>query len=179
MRHLTTSAFKIASGISTDSGSSVLRVMQQNPMPPAFTGKIVKAFLDTIYVILDGMMVLVAEEVPPGVGSVNVAAGATEREGKQELIDLRDAVRYYYVQGFQPLIQSRLKNTRLLLVISNFSHLSGSLIPSMLSQLENALGVSVESDRKVSLLSCCHVIFRAQTNIDTNESRCRAGQDAL
>jgi len=99
MRHLTTSAFKIASGISTDSGSSVLRITQQNAMPPAFTGKIVKAFLDTIYVVLDGMMVLVAEEVPPGVGSVNVVAGATEREGKHELIDLRDAVRYYSVQG--------------------------------------------------------------------------------
>ncbi|KAG1844491.1 exocyst complex component Sec5-domain-containing protein [Suillus subluteus] len=129
MRHLATSAFKIAGGVSTDSGSGVLRVTQQNIVPPAFISKITKAFLDAIYAVLDGFVVLVAEEAPPGVGSI-VSAGAPEREGKQELIDLRDS------------------NTRLLLVISNFSHLSGSLIPSMLSQLENALGISVEDDRK-------------------------------
>ncbi|OJA13320.1 hypothetical protein AZE42_08619 [Rhizopogon vesiculosus] len=140
MRHLTTSAFKIAGGISTESGSSVLRVTQQNAMSPAFTGKIVKAFFEAIYAVLDGMMVLVAEEVPSGVASVNVAAGVPEREGKQELIDLRDA------------------NTRLLLVISNFSILSGSLIPSMISQLENALGVSVEGDRKA--------LMKAVTGLD-------------
>lgn len=129
MRHLATSAFKIAGGISTDSGSGVLRVTQQNIVPPAFILKITKAFLDAIYAILDGFVVLVAEEAPPGVGSI-VAAGAPEREGKQELIDLRDS------------------NTRLLLVISNFSHLSGLLIPGMLSQLENALGISIEDDRR-------------------------------
>ncbi|KAG2338040.1 hypothetical protein BDR05DRAFT_1044844 [Suillus weaverae] len=129
MRHLATSAFKIAGGVSTDSGSGVLRVTQQNIVPTAFTSKITKAFLDAIYAILDGFVVLVAEEAPPGVSNI-VAAGTPEREGKQELIDLRDS------------------NTRLLLVISNFSHLSGSLIPSTLSQLENALGISVEDDRK-------------------------------
>lgn len=129
MRHLATTAFKIAGGVSTDSGSGVLRVTQQNIVPPAFTSKITRAFLDAIYAVLDGFVVLVAEEAPPGVGSI-VAAGVPEREGKQELIDLRDS------------------NTRLLLVISNFSQLSGSLIPSMLSQLENALGISVDDDRK-------------------------------
>lgn len=129
MRHLATSAFKIAGGVSTDSGSGVLRVTQQNIVPPAFTSKITRAFLDAMYAVLDGFVVLVAEEAPPGVGSI-VAAGVPEREGKQELIDLRDS------------------NTRLLLVISNFSQLSGSLIPSMLSQLENALGISVDDDRK-------------------------------
>lgn len=129
MRHLATSAFKIAGGVSTDSGSGVLRVTQQSIVPPAFTSKITRAFLDAIYAVLDGFVVLVAEEAPPGVGSI-VATGVPEREGKQELIDLRDS------------------NTRLLLVISNFSQLSGSLIPSMLSQLENALGISVDDDRK-------------------------------
>lgn len=129
MRHLATSAFKIAGGVSTDSGSGVLRVTQQNTVPPAFTSKITRAFLDAIYAVLDGFVVLVAEEAPPGVGSI-VATGVPEREGKQELIDLRDS------------------NTRLLLVISNFSQLSGSLIPSILSQLENALGISVDDDRK-------------------------------
>ncbi|KAG0708035.1 exocyst complex component Sec5-domain-containing protein [Suillus ampliporus] len=130
MRHLATSAFKIAGGISADSGSGMLRAAQQNVVPPVFITKITKAFLDAMYAILDGMVVLVAEEVPPG-----VVGGAPEREGKQELIDLRDS------------------NTRLLLVISNFAHLSASLIPSMLSQFENALGVSVEDDRKTLMKS--------------------------
>lgn len=94
MRHLATSAFKIAGGVSTDSGSGMLRATQQNIVPPAFTSKITKAFLDAIYAVLDGFVVLVAEEAPPGVGSI-VAAGAPEREGKQELIDLRDSVRSF------------------------------------------------------------------------------------
>jgi hypothetical protein len=109
MRHLTTSAFKIAGGISMDSGSSVLRVTQQNAMSPAFTGKIVKVFLDAIYTVLDGMVVLVAEEVPPGVASVSVAVGAAEREGKQELIDLRDSVSDCFVRVIPALIQLCMK----------------------------------------------------------------------
>lgn len=94
MRHLATSAFKIAGGISTDSGSGVLRATQQNTVPPAFVSKITKAFLDAIYAVLDGFLVLVTEEAPPGVGTI-VAAGIPEGEGKQELIDLRDSVRSF------------------------------------------------------------------------------------
>lgn len=78
----------------------MLRVTQQNVMSPAFTGKIVKAFFDATYAVLDGMVGLVAEEVPPGVASVGIAAGASEREGKQELIDLRDSVGDYSARGF-------------------------------------------------------------------------------
>jgi len=101
MRHLATAAFRIAGGISIDSGSSVLRVTQRNAMSPAFTGKITKAFLEAIYAVLDGMAALVAEEVPPGVTSVLIAAGTPEGEGKQELIDLRDSVGDYIAQGSQ------------------------------------------------------------------------------
>ena len=42
-----------------------------------------------------------------------------------------------------------IQDTRLLLVISNFKHLSSAVIPSMLIQLEGALAVSVSEDRKV------------------------------
>jgi len=45
-----------------------------------------------------------------------------------------------------------LQDTRLLLVISNFKHLSSTVIPSMLTQLESAFGLSVAEDRKVRVV---------------------------
>ncbi|KAG2038483.1 hypothetical protein BDR03DRAFT_1009716 [Suillus americanus] len=48
-----------------------------------------KVFLDTIYAVLDEFVVLIAEEVPLGMGSI-MAVEAPEQEGKQELIDLHD-----------------------------------------------------------------------------------------
>jgi len=41
------------------------------------------------------------------------------------------------------------QDTRSLVVISNFGHLSKVIIPSMLTQLETALGTSVVDDRQV------------------------------
>jgi hypothetical protein len=48
-------------------------------------------------------------------------------------------------------IMLHIQDTRLLLVISNFKHLSSAVIPSMLIQLEGALAVSVSEDRKVRI----------------------------
>ena len=45
----------------------------------------------------------------------------------------------------------RSQDSRLLLVISNFKYLSNAVIPSMLSQLESAFGISMSEDRKVSV----------------------------
>jgi exocyst complex component 2 len=42
------------------------------------------------------------------------------------------------------------QDVRLLLVISNFRQLMGSFIPSMITQLENAFGISMERDRAAS-----------------------------
>ncbi|KAG2125086.1 hypothetical protein DEU56DRAFT_962854 [Suillus clintonianus] len=123
MRHLATSAFKTAGGISTDSGSGGLRVAQQNVVPPAFTAKIIKAFLHAIYAALDGLVVLVAEEAPPG-------EGGADRPARLVLA----------------LILSYVKNTRLLLVISNF-------------------GVSVEDNRKA--------LMKAVTALGKALSGCR------
>jgi exocyst complex component 2 len=41
------------------------------------------------------------------------------------------------------------QDKRLLLVISNFKHLSNAVIPSMLVQLEGAFGLPMSEDRKV------------------------------
>lgn len=43
-----------------------------------------------------------------------------------------------------------MQDIRLLLVIANFGHLTKILIPSMITQLENAFGISLEVDRQVS-----------------------------
>ena len=45
----------------------------------------------------------------------------------------------------------RIQDTRLLLVISNFKHLSSAVIPSMLVQLESVFGLSMSEDRKVKV----------------------------
>ena len=42
-----------------------------------------------------------------------------------------------------------LQDIRMLCVISNFGHLSKTVIPGMLSQLESALGVAVLEDKQV------------------------------
>ncbi|KIJ63178.1 hypothetical protein HYDPIDRAFT_93197 [Hydnomerulius pinastri MD-312] len=119
-RHLATSAFKIAGGIELSSSASSLRTIQQNHIPPAFTLKITRAFLDAVYAFLDGLVHLTSPQWPT----------VSDQSASSKLFDLSDS------------------NTRLLLVLSNFVYLSGSLIPSMMSQLESAFGTSNEDDRK-------------------------------
>lgn len=62
-RHMTTVAFKIAGGVEVSS-SSVARPLKQHPIPPAFVSKITKAFLDALYAILDGLVLLASDESP-------------------------------------------------------------------------------------------------------------------
>jgi len=50
-----------------------------------------------------------------------------------------------------PHSQGRIcKDTRTLLVISNFIYLKRGLIPSMIIQFESAFNVTVETDKEVS-----------------------------
>jgi hypothetical protein len=42
------------------------------------------------------------------------------------------------------------KDTRMLLVISNFVYLKRGLIPSMITQFESAFNVTIDSDKAVS-----------------------------
>ncbi|KAF9239346.1 exocyst complex component Sec5-domain-containing protein [Melanogaster broomeanus] len=124
-RHLATAEFKIAGGIELSSSASSFRTIQQNHIPPAFALKITRTFLDAVYAFLDGLVRLTSPEWSVTIETSNVGQSMPSKP-----FDLSDA------------------NTRLLLVLSNFVHLSGSLIPSMLSQLENAFGMSNEDDRK-------------------------------
>ncbi|KDR72595.1 hypothetical protein GALMADRAFT_252744 [Galerina marginata CBS 339.88] len=131
-RHMTTTAFKLAGGLDP---SSISRSTKQNPIPQFFVSKITKAFLDALYAILDGLILLASEDSPvvsgkgPGIGN-NPVDGLNP----MELHDLQDG------------------DTRLLVVISNFNHLSKALVPSMLAQVESAFGLSMVEDRKTLMI---------------------------
>ncbi|KAG8911204.1 hypothetical protein FRC00_006898, partial [Tulasnella sp. 408] len=119
-KHNTTGAYKIAtiSGSGSGGGRS-----QQKMVPPEFTSKITKAFLDCLYAILDGFIPLATEErsesltIPTNTG----------------VLDLKDT------------------DVRVLLVISNLAHLKKTVVPNMMSQLETAFATNISSDRNTAL----------------------------
>ncbi|KAI0336755.1 hypothetical protein GY45DRAFT_1315389 [Cubamyces sp. BRFM 1775] len=133
-KQITTCAFKIAGGVDlSSSGSSSSRPTKQNPIPTEFVAKITKAFLDSLYAFLDGMVHLASDESPTTnknklapTASTNTVPGTNPLE----LVKVEDA------------------DTRVLLVVSNFGHLMRVLIPSMITELETAFNTSLAEDRK-------------------------------
>ncbi|KAF8553802.1 hypothetical protein OG21DRAFT_1603880 [Imleria badia] len=123
-RQLTTAALKLAGGIELASTASSFRTIQQNLISPAFMTKITKAFLDAVYAFLDGLVHLTSPE-----WSMTAETSGSSQQLPSKLFDLNDV------------------DTRLLLMLSNFVYLSGTLIPNLISQLESAFGVSKEDDR--------------------------------
>ncbi|KAJ7136006.1 exocyst complex component Sec5-domain-containing protein [Mycena epipterygia] len=130
-RHVTTAAFKIAGGVDLAT-ASISKPVRQNPIPTAFVSKITKAFLDALYAFLDGLVHLASEESPVVTGTMPVteAAGGPGGPNPLELLDMLDG------------------DTRLLLVISNFGHLANAIVPSMITQLETAFGITIAEDRQ-------------------------------
>lgn len=59
---MTTAAFKLAGGIDLSSSLSTTKSSRPGLVPPVLVAKITKAFLDSIYVILDGIVLLVSNE---------------------------------------------------------------------------------------------------------------------
>ena len=94
-RHITTVAYKIASGADLPVSSS--KASKQSPIPQVFASKITRAFLDAIYAFLDGLVLLTSSELPvlekpsSNMGVVPPAEGAIEMS-LQELVDLKDTV---------------------------------------------------------------------------------------
>ncbi|KAF6747156.1 exocyst complex component Sec5-domain-containing protein [Ephemerocybe angulata] len=128
-KHLTTAAFKLAGGVESASGSAI-RPSKQNPIPQAFVGKITKAFLDALYAVLDGLVLLASDESPVVTGDLAPRDKSLQRPTSLELLDVTDS------------------NTRILIVVSNFGHMANTFIPSMLNQLESAFGLSLLDDRQ-------------------------------
>ncbi|KAJ3813086.1 exocyst complex component sec5 [Lentinula aff. lateritia] len=131
-RHITTAAYRIAGGV--DSSSLIGKGNKQNPISAAFVSKIIKAFMDVLYTFLEGLVKLVEDEREGGVnvnGVVPVATASTSNATNAlELLDLSN------------------KDSRLLLVLSNLNHISKSIFPSMIAQLENAFGVTITDERQ-------------------------------
>ncbi|KAF8999104.1 exocyst complex component sec5 [Cyathus striatus] len=129
-RQVTTAGFKIAGGVDLFA-STVSKTSKQDVIPQAFVSKIVKAFLDSLYAFLDGLVQLASDESPIATGKQLVGEPLPlSGPNMLELLDLTDS------------------DVRMLLVISNLGHLSTAIIPSMLTQLENAFGISIAEDRQ-------------------------------
>ncbi|KAJ3878404.1 exocyst complex component sec5 [Lentinula edodes] len=131
-RHITTAAYRIAGGV--DSSSLISKGSKQNPIPAAFVSKIIKAFMDVLYTFLEGLVKLVEDEREGGANVKGVdpvaTASTSNATNALELLDLSN------------------KDSRLLLVLSNLNHMSKSIFPSMITQLENAFGVTITDERQ-------------------------------
>lgn len=98
-RHITTCSFKLAGGVDlAPSASSSSKVVKQNAVAQNFVSKIVKAFLDSLYAFLDGMVHLASDESPGSDKKVDAtlakdAVGPATGTNPIALLDLEDPVR--------------------------------------------------------------------------------------
>jgi len=152
-RSLTTAAFKIAGGVDLSNAMSPSpKTVKQNQIATTFVTRIVKAFLDALYAFLDGLVHLASDEYPVVTGKQSGAEPSSMSEiNPPNLLDLQNGVRNNFVQLRLRCNTFLLQDNRLLLVISNFTHLTNTLIPSMIGQLESAFSISVSEDKQVSL----------------------------
>lgn len=104
-RQVTTSAFKLAGGVDLTSSTSSSRAVKQNPVAQNFISKITKAFLDSLYAFLDGLVHLASDDSP----NVNVASrtpvlgdtATANGTNALELLDLQDMVSATYECSMQ------------------------------------------------------------------------------
>ncbi|KAM5533570.1 hypothetical protein V8D89_012786 [Ganoderma adspersum] len=136
-KQVTTSAFKIAGGVDLSTAASSSRQTKQNPVAPEFVTKIMKAFLDSLYAFLDGLVHLASDESPTSIAArahLPLQTNSAPGSNPLELVKIEDA------------------DTRVLLVVSNFAHLQRALIPSMTADFETAFNISL-ADEKNSLMA--------------------------
>lgn len=88
-RQITTAAFKLAGGVELSS-SALSKPTKQNPIPQAFITKITKAFLDSLYAFLDGLVLLASDESPIVAGKRTAVAASTSSSSSSNPIDLLD-----------------------------------------------------------------------------------------
>ncbi|KAK0446022.1 exocyst complex component sec5 [Desarmillaria tabescens] len=133
-RHVTTAAYKLAGGVDLSS-VSLTKPTKQNPITAAFVTKITRTFIDVLYSFLNGMVQLVSDDTPGASGKRQSPNPELDLVNPIELLDLSNS------------------DVRLLLVLSNFNHLSTVIVPSMITQLENAFGISITEDRQTLMTS--------------------------
>lgn len=98
-RHLTTATFKLAGGVDIPSASNPHRPLKQHVISQEFLSKITKAFLETVYAFLDGLVHLASEEssVSQGHQAAVIDMGIAPGSNPLELLDLTETVRFYYI----------------------------------------------------------------------------------
>ncbi len=97
-KQVTTSAFKIAGGVDLSTASSS-RQTKQNPVAPEFVTKIMKAFLDSLYAFLDGLVHLASDESPTSAAArahLPLQTNATPGTNPLELVKIEDAVGRFF-----------------------------------------------------------------------------------
>lgn len=94
-RHLTAGAFKLAVGTDLSLGMvNSSRVAKQPNVPSIFRSKITKAFVDSLYAFLDGLVHLASDESPP-LSALKASADGAGAAGTNplELLDIQNPVR--------------------------------------------------------------------------------------
>ena len=93
-RHLTTVAFKLAGGVDLPSASNPHKPLKQHIISQEFLSNITKAFLETIYAFLDGLVHLASEESPVSRGhqAAVIDMGIAPGSNPLELLDLTEIV---------------------------------------------------------------------------------------
>lgn len=123
-----TCAFKIAGGVESNSTSRAKS--SSSRVPADFAAKVNKTFFDSATLLLDGLLKLVNEDSPvqlPDKFTRSAEVGASVRA----TLDFADP------------------NTRLLLVVSNLTHMGRTLFPSLINLFETLFAVSVDSERRM------------------------------
>lgn len=92
-KHITTAAFKVAGGVDlSSSSSSSSRARAQNPIANEFVTKITKAFLDSLYAFLDGLVHLASDESPTTANGARLSMPAVPGTNPLELVKIEEAV---------------------------------------------------------------------------------------
>ena len=93
-RHLTTATFKLAGGVDLPSASNPHKPLKQHIISQEFLSKITKAFLETVYAFLDGLVHLASEEslASPGPQAAVIDMGIAPGANTLELLDLTKTV---------------------------------------------------------------------------------------
>jgi len=112
--------------------------------------KITKAFLDAAYAFLDGLVRLAEEGSPVTEKIPGVDVNTTGKLQAMTQLDTSDVVSF--ICPWMSSLHSPCKDTRTLLVISNFVNVKRVRIPDMISQLETAFNITVDNDKAVSNL---------------------------
>ena len=91
-RQVTAGAFKLAGGIDITSNPSSSRLIKQNPVPATFVTRIAKAFLDTLYAFLDGLVHLASDESPKMLEKDVSDVNSSNEPNPLELVDIENPV---------------------------------------------------------------------------------------